>query len=112
MSYLANFGVVNNFSQVCSDVKKFRFFLPDAHNNVYITDNHVVCRCAMKDTAKLRIWRYLHQYECTRQIIDGENTIKPAWNAVLLVDEIMDKKKQIYVDDTLILHCQIESYEK
>uniref|UniRef100_A0A7E4VWM8 DUF2313 domain-containing protein n=1 Tax=Panagrellus redivivus TaxID=6233 RepID=A0A7E4VWM8_PANRE len=112
LSYLANYGVVNNFSQVCSDVKQFRTFLPDARDQVYITDNHIVGRWAMEDTFIFQIWRYLHQYEYTRKANDGFHTIKPAWNSVLLVDEITDKKKQIYVDDTLILHCQIESYEK
>uniref|UniRef100_A0A7E4W1S3 Neur_chan_LBD domain-containing protein n=1 Tax=Panagrellus redivivus TaxID=6233 RepID=A0A7E4W1S3_PANRE len=86
--------------------------LPDARDQVYITDNHIVCRWAMKETIMFRIRRYLHQFDYTRKVNDGYHTIMPAWKSVLMVDEIMEKGKKIYVDDTLILHCQIANYEK
>uniref|UniRef100_A0A7E4VWU7 Neur_chan_LBD domain-containing protein n=1 Tax=Panagrellus redivivus TaxID=6233 RepID=A0A7E4VWU7_PANRE len=112
MSYLASFNLVNSLSQVCSDVKKFRSCIPNAHDQVYITDNHIVYHWAKTDTFLFRIWRYFHQFEITRKANDGDHTLKPAWTSVLLIDEIIDNDKKIYVDDTIILHCQIESYEK
>uniref|UniRef100_A0A7E4V0Q5 Recep_L_domain domain-containing protein n=1 Tax=Panagrellus redivivus TaxID=6233 RepID=A0A7E4V0Q5_PANRE len=109
---LAPLSIVNNFSRAYSEVEKFRPLLPDVRDDVYITDDHRVCRWAKKDSKMFRIWKYCHQFEYSRKANDGNHTIKPAWNSVLLVDEIIDHGKKIYVDDTLILHCQIQGYEK
>uniref|UniRef100_A0A7E4W8G9 Neur_chan_LBD domain-containing protein n=1 Tax=Panagrellus redivivus TaxID=6233 RepID=A0A7E4W8G9_PANRE len=112
MSYLANFKVVNNLSQVCPDVTKFRSLIPHPYDQVYITDNHIVARWAKKDTIMFRIWKCMHEFEYTRKTNDSYYTIKPAWKYVILVDEIIDRDKKIYVDDVLILHCEIQNYEK
>uniref|UniRef100_A0A7E4W591 SSD domain-containing protein n=1 Tax=Panagrellus redivivus TaxID=6233 RepID=A0A7E4W591_PANRE len=41
----------------------------------------------------------------------GVYTFYPIWKSVLLVDEIIGRDKDVFVDDGIILHCQPESYE-
>uniref|UniRef100_A0A7E4W220 Helitron_like_N domain-containing protein n=1 Tax=Panagrellus redivivus TaxID=6233 RepID=A0A7E4W220_PANRE len=84
----------------------------DAHRQVFITDNPAICREASRDTFLFRFCKLLDKFKHWRENKDGNHTIYPVWDSVLLVDEIVDRNKKIYVDDTLIMHCQIENFEK
>uniref|UniRef100_A0A7E4V8I9 F-box domain-containing protein n=1 Tax=Panagrellus redivivus TaxID=6233 RepID=A0A7E4V8I9_PANRE len=101
----------HNFIRACSTIERFEPYWDD-HDQVFITDNHVVCKRAMKDTFFFRVCKCLDQFTYWRNTKDGQYTIFPVWKSVLLVDEILDRDKDIFVHDTLILNCQIQGYEK
>uniref|UniRef100_A0A7E4VSV0 Glycosyltransferase family 92 protein n=1 Tax=Panagrellus redivivus TaxID=6233 RepID=A0A7E4VSV0_PANRE len=82
-------------------------------NCVFITDNDNVYRWASNETFIFRIFKMLHQFAVFRVILDGITDINPVWQAVLRVDDIVEKKLQIYVKNTLVLYCvSTDSYEK
>uniref|UniRef100_A0A7E4VNE3 F-box domain-containing protein n=1 Tax=Panagrellus redivivus TaxID=6233 RepID=A0A7E4VNE3_PANRE len=101
--------IKNEFVKACAILDRRNW---DDHKQVFITDNHKICRKAMNDTFLFRFCKCLDQFKRWRKIKDGDYTIYPVWNSVLLVDEILDRQKDIYVNDTLILHCRVAGYEK
>uniref|UniRef100_A0A7E4VWP5 Recep_L_domain domain-containing protein n=1 Tax=Panagrellus redivivus TaxID=6233 RepID=A0A7E4VWP5_PANRE len=78
---------------------------PHVYDQVFITDNHDVYHLASKDTLFFRIFKLLHQFQIFRIALDGYGDVNPMWQTVLHTDEIFDDNLQIYVKDTLVIHC-------
>uniref|UniRef100_A0A7E4VID8 Motile sperm domain-containing protein 1 n=1 Tax=Panagrellus redivivus TaxID=6233 RepID=A0A7E4VID8_PANRE len=98
------------FNQVLSDVKKSCPII--VHDCVFITNNANVYQWASNETFIFRLFKFLHQFYIFSFIFDGFGDINPIWQSVLHVDDILDKKQQIYVKDTLVLHCDsTDAYE-
>uniref|UniRef100_A0A7E4VAF7 Recep_L_domain domain-containing protein n=1 Tax=Panagrellus redivivus TaxID=6233 RepID=A0A7E4VAF7_PANRE len=48
-----------------------------------------------------------------RYVSDGPFTINPAWKSVLAVDEVVNKNKPLFINDTLVLYfTSVESYDQ
>uniref|UniRef100_A0A7E4V019 BACK domain-containing protein n=1 Tax=Panagrellus redivivus TaxID=6233 RepID=A0A7E4V019_PANRE len=109
--HLIPLAIVNKYVTICSVINKFRPKAIDAHEQVYITDNRIIRREAEADTFLFRFLKCLDQFKFWRKTMDAD-FLKPVWKSVLYVNEVMHKKKKVYVDDTLILNCQIQGYEK
>uniref|UniRef100_A0A7E4W7F0 Short transient receptor potential channel 5 n=1 Tax=Panagrellus redivivus TaxID=6233 RepID=A0A7E4W7F0_PANRE len=82
-------------------------------DQVFITNSDDVRRWASKDTFFFRVFKFLYQYGILRVIFDGYGGVNPMWQAVLLVDDVIDKKREICIEDTLVLHCDSpDAYDK
>uniref|UniRef100_A0A7E4W5U2 Uncharacterized protein n=1 Tax=Panagrellus redivivus TaxID=6233 RepID=A0A7E4W5U2_PANRE len=110
LQQFAPLRVKNNF--ITNDLIFDNFVSFVAHEQVFITDNHVVSREAIRDTFLFRFCKCLDQFKYWRKTKDGRYSVEPVWKSVLLVDEFIDRDKDLYVDDSLILHCHTENYEK
>uniref|UniRef100_A0A7E5A135 Gelsolin-like domain-containing protein n=1 Tax=Panagrellus redivivus TaxID=6233 RepID=A0A7E5A135_PANRE len=93
-----------------SDVKNLR---PDVHDHVLVTDNHHAYLWASKETFLFRVFKLLHKIAVFRFLLDGIGDVNPIWHAVIRADDIIYKKQQIYVKETLVLYCDsTDAYEK
>uniref|UniRef100_A0A7E4VU62 F-box domain-containing protein n=1 Tax=Panagrellus redivivus TaxID=6233 RepID=A0A7E4VU62_PANRE len=110
---LAPLRIVNELSNLCPNVKKFRLIQPQAYDHVFMTDNDEVFRWASKDTFLFRVFKILHQFALLRFLLDGlVATPNPMWEDVVSVQDMRSKEQWIYVEKTLILFCNsIDGYE-
>uniref|UniRef100_A0A7E4VQB4 HECT domain-containing protein n=1 Tax=Panagrellus redivivus TaxID=6233 RepID=A0A7E4VQB4_PANRE len=91
----------------------FRSFCPRAYDQIFITDQPIVYKWVARDTFLFEVFKFLHQFAFLRYLLDGDCNVNPMWQTVLCIDEIIERKQQIYVEDTLILYCaSINAYQK
>uniref|UniRef100_A0A7E4VT25 F-box domain-containing protein n=1 Tax=Panagrellus redivivus TaxID=6233 RepID=A0A7E4VT25_PANRE len=110
---LAPLRILNDLGRVLPGIRMFRSFCPKAYDKVFITDHPNVYKWATKDTFVFEMFKLLYQFTFLSYLLDGSDNVNPVWQAVLCVDEIIDKKQAIYVEDTLVLYCEsINEYQK
>uniref|UniRef100_A0A7E4VZU4 F-box domain-containing protein n=1 Tax=Panagrellus redivivus TaxID=6233 RepID=A0A7E4VZU4_PANRE len=104
---LASLNDAFKVSIACPEVKTLRQRRRKFYNHIYITDHTQIRNVAMKESCERLNFHWL------RYLADGPYTIDPTWQSVLLVDDIVDGKRPLYVNDTLILNFKsTESYDR
>uniref|UniRef100_A0A7E4VUQ8 Glycosyltransferase family 2 protein n=1 Tax=Panagrellus redivivus TaxID=6233 RepID=A0A7E4VUQ8_PANRE len=86
---------------LASEQEKF-----DCYSSLFITDNYGAYPPASRAVCKER------EYDCIQYFEDGPLTFSPTWQSVLLVDDILDKRKPLFINDTLILHLKYTRYSQ
>uniref|UniRef100_A0A7E4VHY5 Receptor L-domain domain-containing protein n=1 Tax=Panagrellus redivivus TaxID=6233 RepID=A0A7E4VHY5_PANRE len=90
--------------KTCAEVKALRHCSFDFYNQIFITDDKEVLDAAIKERdADGCFFNVYQNYSCIKFICDGPLTIHPTWEDVLVVNDIIDKNKPLYINDTLIL---------
>uniref|UniRef100_A0A7E4UL37 Transmembrane protein n=1 Tax=Panagrellus redivivus TaxID=6233 RepID=A0A7E4UL37_PANRE len=57
--------------------------------------------------------KMMYKFSLLKAAFDGWGDLNPVWQAVLRVDDIVNKRQHAYARDTLVLHCDsTNSYEK
>uniref|UniRef100_A0A7E4UNZ4 Glycosyltransferase family 1 protein n=1 Tax=Panagrellus redivivus TaxID=6233 RepID=A0A7E4UNZ4_PANRE len=107
---LASLKDLYNLGKACPDVESHCNIRHELHDQVKIADSPSVYRSAVRMVFWLGIFRY---FKFLQYLYDGPWSTIPIWGSVLSVNEIVDRNKLIYVQDTLVLHCKSsQGYKK
>uniref|UniRef100_A0A7E4ULU5 F-box domain-containing protein n=1 Tax=Panagrellus redivivus TaxID=6233 RepID=A0A7E4ULU5_PANRE len=107
------------FRKICPAATELCYHRIERFDQVFITDNDAIHNLASDRVLFYRRYKWLYKY--LRFFIDGvlyfsailgdKNYFTATWHSVLSVDNIVKKNRKLYVEDTLVLHCDtIESY--
>uniref|UniRef100_A0A7E4VVI4 EAL domain-containing protein n=2 Tax=Panagrellus redivivus TaxID=6233 RepID=A0A7E4VVI4_PANRE len=106
--------VLNSLSKIFTDITKHCPFRPDVYKSLYITDDLYDFDEACDSVFWNQLfYTLLYQFELIRYILDGHAFFLALHDAALNTFDIFDKKKNIYVKDTLVINCeQFRDYDK
>uniref|UniRef100_A0A7E4VUV7 FBA_2 domain-containing protein n=1 Tax=Panagrellus redivivus TaxID=6233 RepID=A0A7E4VUV7_PANRE len=86
---------------LASEQEKF-----DCYSSLFIADNHYTYSSASKAVSEEREYDYIQYFK------DGPLTFSPTWQSVLLMDDILDKRKPLFISDTLVLHLKCKGFSQ
>uniref|UniRef100_A0A7E4ZRT5 Anoctamin n=1 Tax=Panagrellus redivivus TaxID=6233 RepID=A0A7E4ZRT5_PANRE len=109
---LAPVPYIDTFCKICPEFNQLCNNRPERIDQVFITDLAVVKYLATKNRIPF-FRRYKFLYKHLRFFIDYINYFSVSYHYALSLNEVIAKQRQIYVEDTLFLHCEsVESYDK